>query len=188
MIDEPVNAIDKQIKVFDEQKQNEKYAELESCYADNIGEYMKLISIEKVLNPKWRNAGEKVETLKSEMKSTITRAINDLKIISAFKAEFELNIKDTYLKNLDMSVALAEKNRLEERKAMLEEIKRKEQQTAQEVQEFKPIQTPVQGDKPVFKLVSDVFDVSVTLRNTTPAFRSEMKMLCDKHNIKREFI
>ncbi|MFA5659049.1 MAG: DUF1351 domain-containing protein [Oscillospiraceae bacterium] len=189
MIDSPVKAIDTQIKAFDEIKQNEKFAELERFFNENIGELVEVISVEKVLNPKWRNAGEKVESLKAEMLEKIDKASNDLKIITAFKSEFETVIKDTYLSSFDMSAALAEKNRLEERKAKLEEIKRQqEKQKAQEQPpEPKPVQTPIQTVTPVVADASNVFDVTVTLLATTSEFRAEMKALCDKHNIARKF-
>lgn len=202
MIDSPVRAIDTQIKVFDDIKQTEKYAELQACYNEIIGEYSQLIPIEKVINSKWRNAGEKVESLVKEMQGKITKAVNDLKIISAFTSKFETVIKEKYLENFDMSDALALKNHLEEKEIELEAMKAQEEkrgaeaeakrlqeneQKAQEqVPQPQPIQAPIQEQKPVNEPVSvseQTKTIKVIFYDTTEAFRKDMKALTEKHNI-----
>ena len=53
LIDAPISAIDKQIKVFEEKDDNEKYSQLTAAFNDL--EPPEWIKIEDVLNPKWKN-------------------------------------------------------------------------------------------------------------------------------------
>ena len=124
LIDEPVKAIDTQIKAFDEIETANKFAEITAFFVENIGELSEIVSLEKVVNPKWKNVTLATAKICEELKETIFKISNDLKIITAFKSEFELFIKDKYLQSFDMSAALSEKNRLEEQKSKIEAAER----------------------------------------------------------------
>lgn len=193
MIENPIKAIDTQIKVFDDIKQTEKYSALELFYKDNIGELENLVSIDKILNSKWRNAGESLASLNNEMDSKITKISQDLKIIYALKSEFEQQMIDTYLIGFDMSAALQTQTRLETQKAELAKIKAKQAEQAQQVQTpqasviYATPTTPIYQDKPPIDVVSvseQTKTIKVIFHDTTEAFRKEMKTLTDKHNIK----
>ena len=171
-----------------------KYSALERFYKDNIKELEALIPIEKVLNPKWRNAGESTMSLTQDMMTKITKISQDLKIIYALKSEFEQQMIDTYLIGFDMSASLQTQTRLEGRKKALEEIKKLQEQKAQEQAqepqesiEFHHIFSPVSVDNvmsvPVIH-TEQTKTIKVIFYDTTEAFRKEMKALTDKHNIK----
>lgn len=65
LIDAPIQAIDRQIKVFEDAEKKEKYTALETAFKElNAPEWL---SIDDVLNPKWENKTQKLETLQAEM-------------------------------------------------------------------------------------------------------------------------
>jgi len=202
---EPVKIIDTQLKEFEEQVHKKKYAQLALVYGENIGKLIDIVSLDSILNPKWKNAGEKVEKLSEEIKETIKKIGDELALIDSFGAEFALNCKDTYIKSgYDLSKAMAEKVRIEERKRQLEEYEKNAQEekakreaekqaeaekVAAEVQALKEMSEPVvEVEKPVVQTpVKPVIrEVKVVFHNTTPEFRAEMFQLIKKHNIKFE--
>lgn len=75
MIDAPIEAIDKQLKAFDEIKKQVKYTALVEFFGKiNCLEFIKL---EHVLNPKWGNATVKLDTLKAEISAEVQRISDD---------------------------------------------------------------------------------------------------------------
>lgn len=202
LIDEPVKAIDTQIKVFDEIKQNEKYAEITAYYNENIGELSEIVPLEKIVNSKWKNVSLPLDTICNELGDKIYKIRNDLKIISDFDSEFELNIKDKYLQSYDMSAALAEKNRLVEQKAKLEAAE-KAKKEAEETKKATPPHTnlsapnssvnftpiiPRETQQTTINAPVSVYEGRKTIKiifyDTTAEFRAEMRALADKHDIK----
>ena len=199
LIGEPVKAIDTQIKAFDEIKQNEKYAEITAYYNENIGELSEIVSLEKVVNSKWKNATMPLDTVCNELGDKIFKIRNDLKIITAFGSEFELNIKDKYLQSYNMSAALAEKNRLEDQKTKLEAAGKARQVAEKAKCTVSESNTPNSSvnvapvisqetqqtaiSEPV-SLSDDRKTIKVIFYDTTAEFRAEMRALTNKHNIK----
>ena len=82
MIDEPIKAIDSQIKAFDDMELQAKRAELEKCF--NTENTLDFVILDDVLNPKWKNKTEKTESLMNEIRAKI----------SGLKSDFE------YLQNM----------------------------------------------------------------------------------------
>ena len=146
LIDAPIEAIDKQLKVFDEIEKNEKFTELNAAFAEfNAPDW---IDINDVLNPKWENKTQKVDALKTEMKANIDKLLTDyaqleklyenfphlLAILDKFKNEKDFSQTMVYAKKLEY-----EYNREQELKAKLlkaaEEEKTRLAQNAQNAQE-----------------------------------------------------
>ena len=129
VIKETSQKIDVQIKVIEEEELKHKKAKLTLVYGENIGNLLEIVSLDSILNPKWENAGEKVEKLSEEIKDSINKIHNELDLIDNFGSDFTLNCKDVYIKSgYDLSKAMAEKVRIEQRKKELEELERKDQE------------------------------------------------------------
>ena len=78
MIQAPISSIDVQIKNFDAQRKQEKYAELEAFYNEIIGDIAEIVHFENVLNPKWGNVSAKVSTLKQELTDKVQQCRSDI--------------------------------------------------------------------------------------------------------------
>ena len=65
LIDAPIAAIDKQLKVFEEIEKNDKFTALNAAFTEfNAPDW---IDINDVLNPKWENKTQKLDALKPTM-------------------------------------------------------------------------------------------------------------------------
>lgn len=154
LVDAPILAIDKQVKDYEQRKKAEKRAEIEAFYAENVGDLAELLPIERIWNDKWLNATAKMSEICDSINTAIQRTRSDLQTIADLKSEFELQIKDTYLRTLDLSSALNEKTRLEEQRRKLAEY---EAQKAQAVAGANPETT--QALKPAQEAATSAEDV-----------------------------
>lgn len=132
MIDKPILAIDAQVKNFEQIKQDEKLDGIKTFYADHVGDLTKLVPFDKIYNPKWMNVTYKGADIEKEITDLFIKVESDLKVIGELQTEYELQIKDVYLKAFDLTAALQEKKRLEERAAEIEEHKRIQQEKEQQ--------------------------------------------------------
>lgn len=118
MIDEPIAAIDGQLKAFDEKKKAEKFAALVEFFERvNTLDFVKL---EHVLNPKWGNVTVKLDALKYEISGAIQAIVDDYAEIKKLYADSPMltAIVQRFETTLDKGAALA----------YAAEIERKEQQ------------------------------------------------------------
>ena len=142
LIDAPIQAIDKQIKVFEEIEKNEKFTEFSQAF--NAMELPDWIDIGDVLNPKWENKTQKLETLKAEMKANSDKLLKEMAEIDKLYENFphKIAITDKYKQEKDFSQTMVyakkleyEYNREQELKAQMlkvaEEEKAKQAENAQ---------------------------------------------------------
>ena len=103
LIDAPISAIDKQIKVFEEKDDNEKYNQLTEAFEKL--EPPEWIKIENVLNPKWKNKTLKTDALISELTAAVKELVDGLeKITEMYKDEpYLLSITEFFKQHKDFS-------------------------------------------------------------------------------------
>lgn len=141
LIDEPINNIDGQIKLAEEEKKNQKTFEINKIFdkfavENNINE---LITCQRIFNQKWLNTSYKLSTIEQEIKDTTKNIADSIKVIGETKTEFTQQVLDKYLQTLDLTVALAENTRLCQQKERLEKMKaEQEKRQAEEKQVAKP--------------------------------------------------
>ena len=71
MVDQPMLAIDKQIKTFDERKKEEKRAEIVGLFQEKIGSLAALLPFEKFFNSRWLNVTYKMSDIQKELSDSI---------------------------------------------------------------------------------------------------------------------
>lgn len=191
LIDKPIEVIDKQVKVFDNQRIEEKKAALLECYSSNIGDLNEFIAFEKLVDPKWKNVTAELDKLKADMLERISRCKSDIKIISTTCGKYVAACQQKYYDTLNISDALAEFKKLEEldrRRAIAEvaEAKHKaEKAKAVDVQLVSPPPVTMRSPEAPVNTVptEELKTIDVHFINTTAAFRADMKALCIKHGI-----
>ena len=122
LIETPIKAIDEQMKGYEERAREEKKEAIESAHATHIMPYENLLPLSKIFNPKWANTTYKLQDIVKEIIGIRERFEKDIEVIRSLNTEYEGQIKDKYIETLDLTEALAEKERLEEQKKRLEEV------------------------------------------------------------------
>jgi len=127
MIDEPIQAIDKQVKAYEQKVKDEKQAEIEAYFNETIGDLKELVPYGKIHIQKWLNVGEKLPAIKKEIAAIIETIQNDIKVIKDLEMECEQQMLDKYLTNFSLSEAMAEKTRWEDRITKIAEYEKQQE-------------------------------------------------------------
>lgn len=123
LIDEPISAIDTQIKSFETQKVEAKQNEIKEFYNSVIGDLANLVPFEKLYNPKWLNATYKLANIQKEITEQLDKIKSELNVLESLKldSQIALQVQDKYLQTLSFSAAMAEKARLESLQASIKQ-------------------------------------------------------------------
>lgn len=129
LIQAPVIAIDTQLKAFDDKRIEDKYNEIKTafkgfCTADYI-------DLEKIINPKWKNATVKTSTVIDELKTAVTSIMGDMQSLEMqYGTEpYFIAIKNTFCKRYVLADAIVYANDLEKQEKERQELfKRQEEQ------------------------------------------------------------
>lgn len=146
--DEVSSNIDRQIKVFDERKKQEKRDALEAYFNETVGEYHEVVSFDSIFNPRWLNATYSEDQAHDDIQDSISKIDNGVKAIRELHSDFEVTLLNHFYQSRDLAQTLLFKTSLEQQKAREEERKAAEAaaKAAQEAQK-KPQPLP-QGDDP----------------------------------------
>lgn len=145
LIDEPILLIDAQIKEVEEQKKAQKMQEIKETFK-GIG-FQDFVTLDKIFDNKWLNASVSIKKVEEQMQERMIQIGNDVFAIQQL-SEFSFEAMEVYKKNLDITSAINEGQRLsdiQKRKLEFEEEqrRRREVEEAKEKQEPKLIETPV---------------------------------------------
>lgn len=142
IIDRPVQAIDRQVKAFEERQKAEK-REAIYLYWEGVGAPSWLQKI----NPSWLNASYTMKTIQAEIDAAIEQAKKDLEIIRALPA-YAFEAEEHYKDTLSLAEAVRTANNLQEmaqRKAAHEAEQAKRLQLSDEMKEI-PIATQAEPE------------------------------------------
>lgn len=128
LIDEPIAMIDEQIAAYEERTKKEKRQALEDFFEKSMVDIPVLITFDKIFNPKWLNKTASLSSCKKEIKKTIEDIVTDISAIrSSLSGKYSVYAEEYYMKReMNLSKALSEANRIQEmdKKAEEEEQKR----------------------------------------------------------------
>ena len=121
IIDEPIHLIDSQIKEVEEQRRLEKKQKVLEIYEENIGNLKVILPFAKVFKNEYLNVSKSLKSITEEITALISKVNQDMDVIEELDTKYELQVKDMYVKTLDLSMALRENARLEEVECKLAE-------------------------------------------------------------------
>ena len=130
LVDEPINAIDRQIKAEEEKKKAEKKAAIET-YFNSLEGKPDWLKFEQIFNERWLNATYAMSEIQNDIRNKIGIVVQDLKTLSILVFAFEAT--EVYKTTLDLNTALQEGARLDEiqkKKAEAEKQKAEEEKQA----------------------------------------------------------
>lgn len=130
LVKEPIELINTQIKMFDEEKANVKAVHIKELYDANIQGLERFLPFEKVMesNPKWLNVSVKDQDILFDLNAMVLKVKNDLNAISALNSEIENDCIDVYAKNgNDLASAIARNSQyISDKAKVVEQVKEAE--------------------------------------------------------------
>ena len=176
ILDKAIDNIDLQIKGYDEAQRNEKLAKVKEIYKECIGDLDRLVPFEKIFKESWLNVSTSQKSIKEEISGIYEKVDKELKLINADGSHYVFEMKEEYLKNFDLTSAMAVKQKLEEteRKKAEFEAKRK-----QEEEEYKK---RMQQEA---KMIAEAGAKKQTASDITKA-AEEISGMDEPHNLKRK--
>lgn len=157
IVDKPILMIDGQVKAFEAKTYEEKKKAIEAFYGDHIGAVKNLLPLGRLWSDKWANVTYKMSQIEAEIIARRDQVMKDLEVIETLKSDFELQIKDFYLRTFDLSGALAERARLEDQKKKIEALK---------AQPSQPVQTEIPMPEQPKQEPEELFTVSFSVTAT----------------------
>lgn len=130
LIDQPIDAIDAQLKEYEEKRRGEKREAILAIYEETIGELRSLLPFERLWQDTWYNTGTSMKKIQEAIVAAEAKTSSDLEVLATVESEFAEAVKLKYLETLDLSAALAERARLQAQAARLREYEA--QRAAQE--------------------------------------------------------
>lgn len=114
MVKDQSAEIDVQVKVYEQKRKDEKLESIKELYAAVIGKLAPLVPYEKLHEPKWLNVTASMTTITDEMGAKIEQAVASLKAIDELGLEDDIaeQVQGVFLRDFDLSAAIAEKNRI----------------------------------------------------------------------------
>lgn len=210
IIGEANDNIASQVKAYTEKLREEKREKVKEIYdkamsvegAEGIAE---ILTFDRVFKESFLNSSTTFKSIVNEIEDLRDRVRHDLEVINADTGEHQFEMKQAYLKNLDMTEAISVKQQFEEnarkkaeyeakRKAEIEERKAREEAEAQKVvqagkqvvveQQPEETQQEVEATKIVEATVTDErkFTVSFKVYGTQKQLR-ELKEFLTSNNI-----
>ncbi|MBS5620451.1 DUF1351 domain-containing protein [Eubacterium sp.] len=210
IIGEANDNIASQVKAYTEKLREEKREKVKEIYdkamsvegAEGIAE---ILTFGRVFKESFLNSSTTFKSIVNEIEDLRDRVRHDLEVINADTGEYQFEMKQAYLKNLDMTEAISVKQQFEEnarkkaeyeakRKAEMEERKAREEAEAQKVvqagkqvvveQQPEETQQEVEATKIVEATVTEErkFAVSFKVYGTQKQLR-ELKVFLTSNNI-----
>lgn len=141
IIDEPIQLIDSQIKEVEEQRRLEKKQKVLEIYEENIGNLKGILPFAKVFKNEYLNVSKSLKSITEEITALISKVNQDMDVIEELDTKYELQVKDMYVKTLDLSMALRENARLEEVERKLAERRAQQERERAEAEKRAAVET-----------------------------------------------
>ena len=145
LIDQPIAAIDGQLKAYEEQRRAAKRADILAIYEETVGELRSLLPFEKLWQDGWYNTGVSMKKIREAIVAAEAKAASDLEVLATVESEFAEAVKIKYLEHLDLNEALLERARLQERAKRLREYEEQRAKAASNLPEEQRMEAASRG-------------------------------------------
>lgn len=139
LVDEPIKAIDNQIKAFEEEQKTAKQNLINEYYSLTMGDLEKVYPLSLIWDNKWLNATFKIKDVQSAIDDTKEKIKRDTEVIKSLKSHDEDYLLGIYAKTLDISAAITEQQKIEE----MRKITTKESKETESIVEFKEVEKEI---------------------------------------------
>lgn len=124
MVDEPIAAIDVQVKGYEQRAKEEKAQRIIAFFDEHVGALRGCISLEQIWDKRWLNATFKEQDAYAVITDTLDNLSRDIEVIRGMKLPYEAEIIYVLCSTLNLSAALARKTEIEATAALLAEMQK----------------------------------------------------------------
>lgn len=110
LLNEPINAIDGQLKEFETKRLAEKRSVVEKIYSEEVDEYADFIPLDSIFQDSWLNVSTKEKDIRYDINEAKMRIVSELNIIKGLGSEIEDEVIAIYKKNGNSLAAAIERN------------------------------------------------------------------------------
>lgn len=149
IVDKPIDAIDRQVKEYEEKKKEDKLEAIHE-YFDSCEDIPEWLHLEKIFDSRWLNASVSMKSIQETITGRVEQIKTDLATLANL-LEFGYEAQQVYISTLDINKALAEGQRMsqiQKQKAAYEaeqSRKREEEERLKQEAEFaKKMNPPVE--------------------------------------------
>lgn len=176
--------LDGQLKTYERQIRESKFASLRQFFLDNIGDMTPYLTFDQIKNEKWGNATFSEESALAEIKQAIDMCADGVNAIRSLNSPFVEALLNAYSKNHDLAGAMKlngelteQKRREDERKAAIEAAKTIPQR--KEVEEVQNIAKPELRPEPPAVDADKLYTVTLRIQGTQEQLVDLRKYLDD---------
>jgi hypothetical protein len=164
--------VDVQVKVVEQKEKDERIDNVKFLFATELEKFDFTVELDLVLNPKWHNKLKDKE-ITNGIQHALMVVENDLKVISNLNSEFEDELTERYLKDLNLPITIEYKATLERAKEVAEA----------KVEKVEVVETPSEFDFGTPKIYEKEQEYVITMKCTKSAFENVQSIL-KSNNIK----
>jgi len=126
--------IDVQVKNYENKQKEKKQIEIKATYDKLIeGEAISnLINLKMLFDERYLNKTYKIADVEKDLFEKTRKIANDIQAIKDLNSEYEISLTNSYLKNFDLSLVIAENKRLQELKQETQKVETKKEEIKQE--------------------------------------------------------
>jgi hypothetical protein len=137
LVDQPVLAIDSQVKGYEDRKRTEKQQTIQDLWDVQESDVKSMVTLSNVFDQRWLNVTYSMAQIEQEITDFLKKVEEELNLIYDLKTEHEDQVVRTYLKGFNLSQALAEDKALKDAAAKQEAYRkqREEAKAAAEAEE-----------------------------------------------------
>ena len=128
IVDEPINLIDGQLKMFEADRVEKKQKRVTKMYEEQVGELIRFLPVEKYYNEKWNNKSVTNQDISFDISAMVLKVKNDLDAIKALHSGIEEECINAYAESgNDLSKAIARNSQyLSDKQKVVEQTKKEE--------------------------------------------------------------
>lgn len=131
LIKKPIEAMDKQVKVFEDKRVTERKQEILALYTEVAADMITVMPLSKIWDEKWLNKGSSDAAIKKAIKANVDKVKSEMQIIEVMEPEYKKSVMAAYLETLDLQSAMKEYNRLKDAAEMLKAHKAEQDAAAE---------------------------------------------------------
>ena len=99
LVDKPINEIDSQLKLFEEDRIAAKKEHIKELYTENIDGLERFLPFDTIFNPKWTNASTKDQDIVYDISEKKLKVTTDLDALNALGSEIYDEVIETYIRS-----------------------------------------------------------------------------------------